>query len=143
MFRCVERWEKYHSLKDFLVWYDKGQIGLPTDLLWLIIWLIIFAVHWVSGNFIVNWTGIKIADAPSTEEEVAWKMWVHENLNEGKIDPKETQFSLLCVIGWSKYEIMIFVVLPFGVIAFGSVLFGILWSVNIRGHQGTSLVPGL
>jgi len=133
LFRCVERWERYHSLKKFV---DRGwDISgfLPIDIVYGLYWVVSIIVFVVIGRLKLN---LEIADRPSQEEEIAWKTWIHENLNEGKIDPKEGQFSILCVIGWSRSNIIMFVVVPFVSIAIASVLFGIIWSQDFHRHQG-------
>jgi hypothetical protein len=133
LFRCVERWERYHSLKKFL---DRGWdiTGiLPIDVAYGLFWVLpTIVVLMIIGRLKVN---LEIVDRPSQEEEIAWKTWIHENLNEGKIDPKEGQFSILCVIGWSRFNIIMFVVVPFVAIATASVVFGITWSQDFRNHQ--------
>jgi hypothetical protein len=86
------------------------------------------------------WGKLKIVGQPTEEEENAWRHWIQENLNEGKNNPKESQYSLMCVVGWSRFNIVLFVVFPFCFTAFASIIFGIVWSQDIRSHKGD--VPG-
>lgn len=45
----------------------------------------------------------------SLKEEIEWRDWIQNNLNEGHDDPSKARYSLLCVIGWSKLRIVLFV----------------------------------
>jgi hypothetical protein len=74
--------------------------------------------------------------APNFEEEDAWSKWIQENINEGNEDPAAGQYSIECVLGWSRRRIFYFVVVPFLFAVISSIAFGITWSFNIRSHEG-------
>jgi hypothetical protein len=135
LFRCVERWEGYYRLSSFLdtIKYliDIGGFYLYVPCMIPLSVLLLFRkVKWSSSS------GIRVANPPEYEEEAAWTNWIHENINEGKSNPRESQYSLLCVVRWSRFNIVLFVVFPFLCFAAMSVVFGIVWSLNFEGHQG-------
>lgn len=72
----------------------------------------------------------------SLKEEIEWRDWIQNNLNEGHDDPSKARYSLLCVIGWSKLRIVLFVAIPFLLAALASIIFGVVWSIDIRSHKG-------
>jgi len=83
----------------------------------------------------IPWLSRKLLRGPKDSEEEAWRTWIHENLNEGNYDPAEGQYSLLCVVGWSRFNIIVFVVIPFFLVSVMSVAFGIAWSQDIGAHK--------
>ena len=100
----------------------------------LLVAILIVALVW--GVLKIEKLRLKIINKPSDEEEAAWRQWIHDNLNEGKDDPKESHYSLLCVVGWSRFNIVIFVVIPFLFAALGSIIFGVVWSQDFHSHKG-------
>jgi len=90
----------------------------------------------VIGTLVLGPVRSRWFHGPADEEEDAWRKWIHQNLNEGHYNPRDSQYSLMCVVDWSRFNIIMFIVIPFLMTALGSVLFGILWSLNIGAHQG-------
>jgi hypothetical protein len=134
LFRCVERWEGYYRLAYFVNTMEQFAAANGFVLVPFVISLLVLALF---RKVTLSYSsGFRIANPPEYEEEAAWTSWIHENVNEGKNDPREGQYSLLCVVGWSRFNIVLFVVLPFLFVAAMSVVFGILWSMNFEGHQG-------
>ena len=84
----------------------------------------------------ISWFQVRILNGPSPEEEKEWRDWIHDNLNEEKDDPSESHYSLMCVIGWSRFNIVIFIIIPFMIAVVGAITFGVVWSLDIKGHTG-------
>jgi hypothetical protein len=134
LFRCVERWEGYYRLVFFVNTMEQfAEVNAFGFVPFMISLLVLALFRKVTLSYS---SGFRVANPPEYEEEAAWTNWIHENVNEGKNNPRESQYSLLCVVGWSRFNIVLFVVLPFLSVAAMSVVFGILWSMNFEGHQG-------
>lgn len=91
---------------------------------------------WLMMEIILSKREAKMLEMRSLKEEIEWRDWIQDNLNEGHDDPSKARYSLLCVIGWSKLRIVLFVAVPFLLAALASIIFGVMWSIDIRSHKG-------
>ena len=84
----------------------------------------------------MSWFQVDVVGGPSLKEEVAWRDWIQTNLNEDIDDPAESHYSLMCVVGWSRFNIVLFIIIPFMLAVVVAVAFGIIWSLDIKDHKG-------
>jgi len=96
--------------------------------------IVIILAAW--GVTRISWFQVRVVGGPSPGEEEAWRDWIHKNLNEEIDDPVESHYSLMCVIGWSRFNIVVFIIIPFMVAVVGAVVFGIIWSLDTGAHKG-------
>lgn len=132
LFKCVDKWERYYRLRTQLE-EQLGGSGFDPYMGVFTMLLIVYLLLW--GALKIRRFRLEIVGQPTKEEEDVWRAWIQENLNGNKPDPKESQYSLMCVIGWSRFNVVLFVVMPFCFAAISSIVFGIVWSQDIRSHQ--------
>jgi hypothetical protein len=78
-----------------------------------------------------NWV-----QTPDIEEEKAWCEWIQKNVSEGNEDTQKGEYSIECVLGWSRPRVIRFVIVPFMLAAVGTTTFGLIWSFNIGCYKG-------
>ncbi|KIM96221.1 hypothetical protein OIDMADRAFT_33596 [Oidiodendron maius Zn] len=134
-FECVDRWERYYRLKTFLIQYGAlfflvGGLGAQTMLVATV------AILTIWGITRLSWFQVRVVNVPSPEEEREWRDWIHDSLNEKTDNPSKSYYSLMCVIGWSRFNIVVFIIIPFMMAVVGAIIFGIVWSLDIKSHKG-------
>lgn len=145
LFQHVEKWSTtypFHTLAISV--YNMVVVGLLGGIFrgpkeaWLLAFLAFILTHQIVH--IVDLTQssrkVKKLEMQSFKEEIEWRDWIQDNLNESHDDPSKARYSLLCVIGWSKLNIILLVAVPFLLAALASIIFGVLWSIDIRSHKG-------
>jgi hypothetical protein len=118
----VQTWERYYTLKDI----SQTQIGIiPKSIYQFAIELLFYYLHKY------NWV-----KAPDIEEEEVWCEWIQKNISGGNEDPAKGEYSIECVLSWSRPRVIRFVIVPFMLAAVGTTIFGLVWSFNIGSHKG-------
>lgn len=143
LFEHVEKVEPYYKLRTLIrLGFLIGGGGVVSGLAisgWMGMFpfcLMCFTISWLMMEKILSKIEAKMLAMRSLKKEIEWRDWIQDNLNEGHDDPSKARYSLLCVIGWSKLNVFFFVAGPFLLVAMGSIVFGALWSIDIRSHKG-------
>jgi hypothetical protein len=128
LFKCVQRWEYYYTLKDASKYWTSI---FRTTRTWADVWLQFFI-----DLYFLLLHKYKLVQAPDPSEEREWCEWIQKNISGGDEDPAKGQYSIECVLGWSRPRIIGFVIVPFVLAAVGTTTFGFVWSFNIGSHTG-------